>query len=333
MTPIEKVLDAIGQDSYKKDGNGYAAKCPGHEDKKASLHIAVDESGKVLINCKAGCEFRHIVASMGLEQSDLFPDDGKRQSRGDRFVCNYEYTDETGKKKLHRTARLKDPKKFYQERYENGVWKPGLDKVRRVLYRLPRIKAAIEAGKPIYLVEGEKDVHTLEHWGLTATTNPMGADKWIQDYSKQLQGAKQVILIPDEGEAGIKSARSITTSLYQDSDVEHVQLVRLPGLPGKGDVTDWKNAGNTKDDLLTLIENGTAGNGLEIILEQSFVEGMNLLKSGDLETASKLIDGLKLDIRAAGAPGIIYRTRKATMTIYSAHSKALNATSEVLTSL
>ncbi|MGZ4619458.1 MAG: hypothetical protein ACXV3F_12235 [Frankiaceae bacterium] len=37
---------------------------------------------------------------------------------------------------------------------------------------------AVKSGQPVYVVEGEKDVHSVEYAGAVATTSPMGAGKW-----------------------------------------------------------------------------------------------------------------------------------------------------------
>ncbi len=77
-----------------------------------------------------------------------------------RTVALYDYTDEDGTL-LYQVERL-DPKAFRQRKPDgNGgyVWK--LDGVRRVLYRLPGLLEAVACGKPIFIVEGEKEAHAL----------------------------------------------------------------------------------------------------------------------------------------------------------------------------
>ena len=58
----------------KKTGDGrYIAKCPAHSDKSPSLAITqVDE--KILLHCFAGCAVNDVLAAVGMELSDLFPD-------------------------------------------------------------------------------------------------------------------------------------------------------------------------------------------------------------------------------------------------------------------
>lgn len=55
-----------------EEHDGWLAKCPGHDDSKPSLRITVSEdSGKVLLKCRVGCDNPHIMASMGLTIKDL----------------------------------------------------------------------------------------------------------------------------------------------------------------------------------------------------------------------------------------------------------------------
>ena len=52
----------------------WSARCPAHADRVNSLHIALSGDGKILLNCKAGCNTEDIVNKIGLRMQDLFPD-------------------------------------------------------------------------------------------------------------------------------------------------------------------------------------------------------------------------------------------------------------------
>lgn len=61
-------------DGVKRTGPGrWLAKCPAHEDRRASLAIRESDEGKILAHCFAGCTVHEVVAAVGLEISDLFP--------------------------------------------------------------------------------------------------------------------------------------------------------------------------------------------------------------------------------------------------------------------
>jgi hypothetical protein len=86
------------------------------------------------------------------------------------IIATYDYTDETGAL-LFQVCRLV-PKDFRQRRPDRkGGWAWKLGDTRRVLYRLPELCEAIAQRRPIYIVEGEKDVESLRKLGLVATCN------------------------------------------------------------------------------------------------------------------------------------------------------------------
>lgn len=69
-----------------KKPNSWMAACPSHEDKTASLSIRELDDGRVLVHCFAECSVHDVVAAVGLELSDLFPEreDGKHFVKGER---------------------------------------------------------------------------------------------------------------------------------------------------------------------------------------------------------------------------------------------------------
>jgi hypothetical protein len=48
--------------------------CPAHQDKSPSMHILLADDGKILINCKAGCDTYSILQSVGLDWVDVMPE-------------------------------------------------------------------------------------------------------------------------------------------------------------------------------------------------------------------------------------------------------------------
>lgn len=50
------------------------AKCPAHEDGRASLSWRELPDGRTLLHCFAGCSVEEIVGSIGLQLQDLFPE-------------------------------------------------------------------------------------------------------------------------------------------------------------------------------------------------------------------------------------------------------------------
>ncbi|HOV04221.1 MAG TPA: hypothetical protein PLG99_07405, partial [Kaistiaceae bacterium] len=113
-----------------------------------------------------------------------------------RVVAVYPYHDEDGRK-LFEVVR-KEPKAFLQRRSETDYSVKG---VRVVPYHLPEITEAIAMERPVFIVEGEKDVDRLASLGAPATCNAGGAGKWKDEHSAFLKGA-DVIIIPDNDKAG-----------------------------------------------------------------------------------------------------------------------------------
>jgi putative DNA primase/helicase len=111
---------------------------------------------------------------------------------------------------------------------------------------LPAVLEAVTLGTTIYIVEGEKDAETLQRHGLVATTNAMGAGKWRQSYTETLRGA-HVAIFPDNDPQGRDHVAHVMDHLRPV--VRSMKAVVLPGLPDKGDVTDWMQQGHTLDDL------------------------------------------------------------------------------------
>jgi len=166
-----------------------------------------------------------------------------------REVASYDYRDEFGNL-LYQTVRL-EPKGFLQRKpSEAGDWQYKLNGVRRVLYRWPELRDA-EPDRSIAITEGEKDADNLRALGIAATTNAGGAGKWRREYSEALRG-RTLVVLPDNDEPGRKHAHQVARSLH--GIAASVKIIELPGLPDKGDVSDWLAAGNGISELGRLIE-------------------------------------------------------------------------------
>ena len=53
--------------------HSWIACCPAHGDKSPSLSVREADDGRWLLHCFAGCDAHDIVAALGLEITDLFP--------------------------------------------------------------------------------------------------------------------------------------------------------------------------------------------------------------------------------------------------------------------
>ncbi|HBR21392.1 MAG TPA: hypothetical protein DD713_02300, partial [Nitrospiraceae bacterium] len=247
--------------SIKSNGNEKAmALCPLHNDHNPSLSInLLTGEWKCFAGCGAGSVFdfymkRHDVDSRTACNA-LAEVAGIVTNAPRKIVKTYDYVNEAGEL-LFQVVRY-EPKTFRQRRPDGkGGWIWDLDGITPVPYNLP----AVIKAKNILVVEGEKDVETLRTIGRTASCNPMGAGKWKHEYNQYFQD-KRVAIIPDNDDSGRKHAKQVTDNLK--GVVESIKIVELPGLPEKGDVTDWIAQGHTKEELLQLIEAAPEWNAIQ----------------------------------------------------------------------
>jgi len=198
----------------------------------------------------------------------------KKPTVKSKIAKTYAYTDENYQL-LFEVVRF-TPKRFAQRRKdpETGSWVWGLKAgsyiagkygdwvlpkngepaerefgaCRHVLYHLPQLLASKGNGETVYLVEGEKDVETLESFDLTATCNPMGSLKWDPGYTEVLRG-RRIVNLADNDEAGRKHSAMLGEALQEATSFSSLIL---PSLPIGGDVTDWFDMGNSLEAFLEL---------------------------------------------------------------------------------
>jgi DNA primase len=226
-----------------------SALCPFHMDTNPSLSVNLQTGYFKCFGCgKSGSIFDFHALKYGLSSWDALKElaevAGVTEPQRKEVIATYDYTDEA-RTLLFQVVRY-EPKGFTQRRPDGkGGWIYNLEGVTTVLYNLPDVIKA----ETIFIVEGEKDVESLRKFDVVATTNPMGAGKWNSRFNRYLAG-KDVVVLPDNDEPGRKHAEEVAKSL--SGSARTVKIVTLPGLPDKGDVTDWVGKGGTKESLLQL---------------------------------------------------------------------------------
>ena len=141
IDPVQAVLaklKGVKQTSPRQ----WEAKCPAHDDGKASLSIGRGDDGRALVFCHAGCALAEVLKKISLSDGDLFPLDpaGHTASRparlpamtesskakiSGRIVKTYDYLDAAGTMAFQ-VVRF-DPKDFRQRRPDGaGHWIWGL---------------------------------------------------------------------------------------------------------------------------------------------------------------------------------------------------------------
>lgn len=137
-----------------------------------------------------------------------------------RKVCEYLYPDVAGNRlgKVERFDEVdedgvKVDKSFRPMRFDPDArrWKTGA--FPPVLYRAPEVAAAIAAGEPIYLPEGEKDADVAVELGSTGTTNAGGSKAFTPEHARQLAGA-HVIAVIDRDLAGYERGVDLHDLLF-----------------------------------------------------------------------------------------------------------------------
>src|SRR5215217_7673759 len=123
----------------------------------------------------------------------------------------------------------------------------GLDGVQTVLYNLEDVMQAALRGEMVVWVEGEKDADNgKERLGLTTTTCPMGAKHFKPHYPGFLMGADVVVVADNDG-PGREHAEMVARELLPFA--ASVKILDLPDLPENGDLTDWIDAGGTREEF------------------------------------------------------------------------------------
>lgn len=256
---LKEVIERF--ENPKRNANGsYNVTCPCHDDKTQSLTISSGDNGGIVMHDHAGCDNKDILKAKGLSFNDLFPNTEPRKP----VETVYKYFDTDGTL-LHETVRIEPGKQgrkkdFFQRR-PNGkggyIW--SLKGAKTVLYRLPELIKAIEEGKPVLLVEGEKDAANLARLGFCATTNAGGAKQWRTDYTKALKGA-DIVVFPDNDKPGLERAQNLAAEL--ESTAKSVRIADLlsvePKLKPKGDISDIIQGKQDAAQIVkTLIETAT----------------------------------------------------------------------------
>ena len=261
-TGTDRVADILARfQGVKQIGGGkHEAFCPVHENPpqghKRSLSITTNGDGAVLLHCHAcGKDATNdILKAVGLTLKDLFPPMPGRTKGRSEITATYDYKDAAGKL-LYQVCRKSD-KGFVQRRPDGkGGWTWNLNNTPRVLYRLPELLKA-DPTAWIIVAEGEKDVDNLRAVGMTAVTNSGGVGKWDRLSDDTALHGRRVVVLPDNDPQGRDHAAQVARALH--GKAAEVRIVELPGLPDKGDASDWFEQGGSREKLLALVDEAPA---------------------------------------------------------------------------
>src|SRR5215211_1738313 len=282
--PLKHILSCLEGVEEISDGS-YKALCPAHDDHEPSLSVTEGEDHKPLVHCfvcKNQEKVWRALEERGISKSDLSsgngtgsdPDGSKKRKRRMCLTGVYDYKTPDGEFVRHHSLRFEPPpndeqhhpkyrgehcysnrkdKDFRQARPNPGSsgYLYGLDGVQTVPYNLRDVMRASLDGGVVVWVEGEKDANNgKELLGLTTTTCPMGAKHFKPHYAGYLTGA-DVVIVADNDRPGREHAEMVARELLPFA--ASVKILKLPDVPEKGDLTDWIDAGGTREQFDSLV--------------------------------------------------------------------------------
>lgn len=249
----------------KRYGDKAQCICPAHSDKQASLTIT---KGKkcTLFHCHSGCSIDEVLSAVGIEKKDTFYDAEPIKARWRSYIESRE------KRKIeavYNYVSCNGVYAFTKIRFEGKRLLYGILENERFTYGLPRdtprkslkaiygnikaINKAITEGKTIFIVEGEKDVCTLTKQGYTSFTYGSTND-WQADFAELVKGA-DVIILADNDSPGKAVADTILRDIQPVAKSAKI-IVPMPDIP-KADISDYFNAGHTKEEFEQMINSVT----------------------------------------------------------------------------
>jgi hypothetical protein len=219
----------------KKTATGWRCLCPIHDDHAPSLYISYGDNGKLLFNCRAGCDqstvFNYIKDSGLLPPQDKETKHHAKVNGTKKEIAVYHYTDPSGAIIFDKVRY--EPKSF-ASRFTDSNGKVvyssgGQSKTLYLRHTLNNLQ-----GRIVVIVEGEKDADfVVKNYGLIATTVPNGASTWDSSFASVFTGA-DVLLCPDNDAPGKQLADKIIVDLLPISG--SLKLITLPS--GK-DISEW----------------------------------------------------------------------------------------------
>lgn len=258
---LDAVLSRLGK--HRRSGRGYVARCPAHDDRHASLSVALGDDGKVLCRCFAGCDFKAIAAALNMSPADFFPDESNGHSNGanghstgtrpkprdeqttltlSQLIGHTRLSEETfGAFGVRNAIRYTGACVEFDYRQRDGslarthqrialtgpkrfVWK---DEDRDIIAYEPDGGELARAQGYLIVVEGETDTITLLHMGFPAIGIP-GADLTKVLGPEHLESVKDVFVVHEPDQGGVTFTRKIPERLRELEFPGAVHELKMP---------------------------------------------------------------------------------------------------------
>jgi putative DNA primase/helicase len=157
-----------------------------------------------------------------------------------------------------RNAPGREPRFWLQKWDGAGGWQKGTKGVdTSLVYRADEVREAIDQGREIACVEGEKDADRLWSLDVPATCNAHGASetgkapKWTKAHSEQLRGAPIVVLNDNDSAGYAHAEATCRLSVGVAKRIRRLDLAPHWPMIGKGDdVSDWLDRGGGSAEAL-----------------------------------------------------------------------------------
>jgi hypothetical protein len=226
--PVRSFL-ALLHDVKISGSNQWMARCPAHEDRKASLSISAGTDGRVLLNCFAGCTPEAIVHSVGIEMSALFVDDRQESRESSWQIRDCEGNVVATKKRVDRPGQEKEM--WWERGGTKGL--KGFKLADMPIYG-SELLPAMPDGATVVLCEGEKAADAVRAAGLNGLGTACGASATPSPAILAPLVRFDVVLWPDNDKVGRNHMERIAKTLQGAS----IRWATWEGAPVKGDAAD-----------------------------------------------------------------------------------------------
>ena len=257
-------LHAHGCSPTEQNG-GWQANCPAHDDKTPSLSVREGTSVGVILKCHTGCEFRDVIAALGLEKQKPARRTSRPASRlkvtpqasTSLVPCElpsgpdttvYHYLDADGAAAF--AVARKDGanrKLITQWTPTEGGWIAKGMPDNRPLYRLPDV---LKSKGRVIIVEGEKCVEAIRSANMGTVTTWAGGTAALKKTDWTTLRGRSVAILADDDAPGRKCAERLARMLNElNVDIE----IALPDGNTGEDVADWIEAGTADAEIKRLL--------------------------------------------------------------------------------
>jgi hypothetical protein len=261
---VEQVLERL--EGVTGDNGQWYARCPAHEDRQASLAIAVGRDGRTLLTCWAGCELTAIVSQLRMSVADLFngasdapwgngslgqavtdflPDPADVERRCETLLSSQTTLDAIFELKGWRPGalaslevglrgdRLSIPVRSYEGELVGMLryWPTAKPKMVALKghARTPLFVVIDDTG-PVWIVEGETDAIAMANLGLNAVGAPGATGKARVEWLRHVR-ERDVFVCMDNDEPGRKAAVRWAAAAGE-AGARSVRVVELEGPSG-----------------------------------------------------------------------------------------------------